>query len=91
VLGRIARQIKQLRRGLKETPIWSLVTRRPDALPLLFLREEVSLCPEVVLQHITWPETDDESDEDDDCSKETKCRISGYLKQFIANGNVNSV
>ncbi|MEQ2231111.1 hypothetical protein ILYODFUR_036105, partial [Ilyodon furcidens] len=46
VLGRISRQIKQLRRGLKETPIWSLVTRRPDALPLLFPKEEVSLCPE---------------------------------------------
>ncbi|XP_032431527.1 uncharacterized protein LOC116727944 isoform X1 [Xiphophorus hellerii] len=85
VLGRVARQIKQLRRGLKETPIWSLVTRRPDAVPLLFPREEASLCPEVVLQHITWPETDDGSDEDDDCSKETRCRISGYLKQFIAN------
>ncbi|KAM9717476.1 uncharacterized protein ACNS7B_021125 [Menidia menidia] len=28
---------------------------------------------------------DDESDEDDHCSKETRCRISGYLKQFIAN------
>ncbi|XP_027878101.1 uncharacterized protein LOC114147725 isoform X3 [Xiphophorus couchianus] len=85
VLGRVARQIKQLRRGLKETPIWSLVTRRPDAVPLLFPREEAFLCPEVVLQHITWPETDDGSDEDDDCSKETRCRISGYLKQFIAN------
>ncbi|CAG5958712.1 unnamed protein product [Menidia menidia] len=85
VLGRVARQIKQLRRGLKETPIWSLVTRRPDAVPLPFQREEASLCPEVVLQHITWPEMDDESDEDDDCSKETICRISGYLKQFIAN------
>ncbi|XP_035984712.1 uncharacterized protein LOC118558301 isoform X2 [Fundulus heteroclitus] len=85
VLGRVARQIKQLRRGLKETPIWSLVTRRPDAVPLLFPREEASLCPEVVLQHITWPEMDAESDEDDDCSKETRCRISGYLKQFVAN------
>ncbi|XP_061663156.1 uncharacterized protein LOC133493618 isoform X2 [Syngnathoides biaculeatus] len=85
VLGRVTRQIKQLRRGLKETPVWALVTRRPDAVSLLFPKEEAALCPEVVLQNITWPETDDGSDEDDNCSSETKSHISGYLRQFITN------
>ncbi|KAK0150313.1 hypothetical protein N1851_008765 [Merluccius polli] len=27
----------------------------------------------------------EDSDDDDDCSVDTKCRISGYLRQFIAN------
>ncbi|XP_063735839.1 uncharacterized protein LOC134861770 isoform X7 [Eleginops maclovinus] len=37
----------------------------------------------VLLQRITWPREDDNDDED--CSVETKCRMSGYLRQFIAN------
>ena len=39
---------------------------------------------QVLLQRLTWPRED--SDDDDDCSVDTKCRISGYLRQFIANG-----
>ena len=39
---------------------------------------------QVLLQRITWPREDDSDDED--CSTETKCRMSGYLRQFITNG-----
>ncbi|XP_066525159.1 uncharacterized protein [Hoplias malabaricus] len=37
----------------------------------------------VLLQRITWPCEDD--DEDDDYSSDTKCCMSGYLRQFITN------
>lgn len=37
------------------------------------------------MQHITWPHEDDD-DNDDDYSLDTKCRISGYLRCFIENG-----
>ncbi|XP_031156039.1 uncharacterized protein LOC116050146 isoform X1 [Sander lucioperca] len=84
VIGRVTRQIKQLRRGLKETPMWTLVTQRPDTVALLFPNEGAgNFSPEVLLQRLTWPRED--SDDDDDCSVDTKCRISGYLRQFIAH------
>lgn len=39
---------------------------------------------QVLLQRITWPREGDS--DDDDCSIETKCRMSGYLRQFIGEG-----
>ncbi|XP_041810818.1 uncharacterized protein LOC121619292 [Chelmon rostratus] len=84
VVGRVTRQIKQLRRGLKETPMWALVTQRPDTVALLFPKEGAGhFSPEVLLQRLTWPHED--SDDDDECSVDTKCCILGYLRQFIAN------
>ncbi|XP_074521136.1 uncharacterized protein LOC141786554 [Halichoeres trimaculatus] len=84
VIGRVTRQIKQLRRGLKETPLWTLMTKRPDTVALLFPKDVAgNVCAEVLLQRITWPREDDSDDED--CSIETKCRMSGYLRQFITN------
>ncbi|XP_063735760.1 uncharacterized protein LOC134861770 isoform X6 [Eleginops maclovinus] len=84
VIGRVTRQIKQLRRGIKETPMWTLVTQRPDTVALLFPKDTAgNVSAEVLLQRITWPREDDNDDED--CSVETKCRMSGYLRQFIAN------
>ncbi|KAK0153289.1 hypothetical protein N1851_005022 [Merluccius polli] len=48
VIGRVTRQIKQLRRGLKETPMWTLVTQRPDTVALLFPKEGAgNFSPEV--------------------------------------------
>ncbi|XP_041804818.1 uncharacterized protein LOC121614800 [Chelmon rostratus] len=83
VVGRVTRQIKQLRRGLKETPMWALVTQRPDTVALLFPKEGAGhFSPEVLLQRLTWPHEDSD---DDECSADTKCRVSGYLRQFIAN------
>ncbi|XP_066518382.1 G2/M phase-specific E3 ubiquitin-protein ligase-like [Hoplias malabaricus] len=84
VIGRITRQIKQLRCGLKETPMWTVLTQRPDTVPLLFAKEGAgNLSSEVLLQRITWPCEDD--DKDDDYSSDTKCSMSGYLRQFITN------
>ncbi|KAK6312330.1 hypothetical protein J4Q44_G00179940 [Coregonus suidteri] len=36
VVGRTMRQIKQLRKGLKDVMVWPLLTSRPDVVPLLF-------------------------------------------------------
>lgn len=44
VLGRTSRQVKQLRRGLKETLIWPLLTERKDTIPLLFPRASDLQC-----------------------------------------------
>lgn len=41
------RSIKQLRRGLKETHMWTLLTQRPDTVPLLFPQELAAVNPEV--------------------------------------------
>ncbi|KAK1896922.1 G2/M phase-specific E3 ubiquitin-protein ligase [Dissostichus eleginoides] len=85
VIGRVIRQIKQLRRGLKETPMWAMLNQRPDTVALLFPQEgAVDYSPAVILQRITWPRDDDE---DDDCSVDTKCRVSGYLRRFIENAS----
>lgn len=81
VIGRVTRQIKQLRRGLKETPMWTLLIQRPDTVPLLFPQEVGAVNPEVLLRRIVWPTDDD----DDDYPVETKCRVTGYLRQFILN------
>lgn len=37
---------------------------------------------QVLLQGLAWPR----EDSDNDCSVDPKCRISGYPRQFIANG-----
>ncbi|XP_049460106.1 uncharacterized protein LOC125905861 [Epinephelus fuscoguttatus] len=82
VLGRVTRQIKQLRRGIKETPMWTLVTQRPDTVALLFPEDTAgNVSAEVLLQRITWPR--EGGSDDDDCSVETTCRMPGYLRQFI--------
>ncbi|XP_062844575.1 uncharacterized protein LOC134303178 isoform X2 [Trichomycterus rosablanca] len=87
VIGRVTRQIKQLRRGLKETQMWTVLTQRPDTVALLFPKPGAdSFSPEELLQRITWPrDEDDDDDDDDDYSGDTKSRMSGYLREFIAN------
>lgn len=48
VIGRVMRQIKRLRRGLKETSMWTLVTQRPEIEALLFPHETMgNISPEV--------------------------------------------
>ncbi|XP_076829455.1 uncharacterized protein LOC143475488 [Brachyhypopomus gauderio] len=67
VLGRVHAQIKQLRKGLKETGIWHLITCRPDVVPLLFPREsDVELTSQMVRQWIQWPQSRQNDSEDSD-------------------------
>ncbi|XP_031171600.1 uncharacterized protein LOC116061499 isoform X2 [Sander lucioperca] len=88
VLGRTSRQVKQLRRGLKETLIWPLVTERKDTIPILFPRMSDAQCtPQMVLDKINWPTQDEE--EDSDVSLEDTCRITGFLRTFVENASPN--
>lgn len=42
------RQIKQIRKGLKETILWPLISERPDVAPVIFPRESSAvLTPQV--------------------------------------------
>ncbi|KAI3377244.1 hypothetical protein L3Q82_008486, partial [Scortum barcoo] len=81
VIGRTMRQIKQLRKGLKDVTVWPLLTSRPDVVPLLFPKmTEMQFTPQMLLGKITWP-VEDSDDEDFDI--ESTCRITGFLRMFI--------
>ncbi|XP_034054812.1 uncharacterized protein LOC117534690 [Gymnodraco acuticeps] len=85
VLGRTSRQVKQLRRGLKETLIWPLLTERKDTIPLLFPRASDLQCtPRMVLEKINWPTQDE--DEDSEVSLEDSC--AHLLRWFWIGWNV---
>ncbi|KAK1172480.1 hypothetical protein AOXY_G5065 [Acipenser oxyrinchus oxyrinchus] len=90
VIGRTSHQIKQLRRGLKDTMVWPLLHARADVIPLVLPRESDALyTPQMILERITWPtmrvEEDEDEEEQEECSLETKCRITGYLRRFSDN------
>ncbi|TDH03167.1 hypothetical protein EPR50_G00160130 [Perca flavescens] len=81
VVGRTMRQIKQLRKGLKDVMVWPLLTSRPDVVPLLFPKmADMQFTPQMLLEKITWP-VEDSDDEDFDL--DTTCRITGFLRMFI--------
>ncbi|XP_072563412.1 G2/M phase-specific E3 ubiquitin-protein ligase-like [Paramormyrops kingsleyae] len=91
VIGRIMRQIKQLRKGLKDVMVWPLLTSRPDVVPLLFPRmAEIMYTPQMLLGKITWP-VEESDDEDDECDVETKCRIAGFLRMFIETASSDTL
>ncbi|KAI7789468.1 hypothetical protein IRJ41_005825 [Triplophysa rosa] len=47
VLGRTTQQVKQLRKGLKDTGVWDFFSSRPDAVPILFPRTcDTNLTPQ---------------------------------------------
>ncbi|XP_060756704.1 G2/M phase-specific E3 ubiquitin-protein ligase-like isoform X2 [Neoarius graeffei] len=88
VLGRAHAQIKQIRKGLKDTGVWPLLATRQDVVPLFFPREaEVQLTPEVILQCIRWPHAKEANsdDSDDDVPTGTVSAITGYFRTFIEN------
>nr|XP_046267505.1 uncharacterized protein LOC124071110 [Scatophagus argus] len=81
VIGRTTRQVKQLRRGIKDVMLWPLLSSRPDVVQLMFPRMvEIQFTPQMVLQKITWP-VEDSDDEDFDV--ENVCRITGFLRTFV--------
>nr|XP_055060770.1 uncharacterized protein LOC129444253 isoform X3 [Misgurnus anguillicaudatus] len=87
VIGRFMRQIKQIRKGLKETMLWPLISERPDVAPVIFPRESSAfLTPQCILERIIWPTMTDD-DDDDECSVTDKSRIAGYLRRFIQNAS----
>ncbi|KAA0721540.1 hypothetical protein E1301_Tti021731 [Triplophysa tibetana] len=59
VLGRLSAQLKQLKKGFKETGVWPLLSFRPDVLALLFPREsEAEITPQAYTcyEHLRLPD-----------------------------------
>uniref|UniRef100_A0AAV2KUW8 HECT domain-containing protein n=1 Tax=Knipowitschia caucasica TaxID=637954 RepID=A0AAV2KUW8_KNICA len=86
VLGRASKQIKQIRKGLKETGIWPLLCERDDVVKLFFPSEvDAEITAEMILSPIQWPipSTDSDSDDEDDCSVEEITRTCDYLKTYV--------
>ncbi|KAJ8245151.1 hypothetical protein GJAV_G00274630 [Gymnothorax javanicus] len=81
VIGRTMRQIKQLRKGLKDVMVWPPLTSMPDVIPLLFPKmAEMQFTPQMLLEKITWPVEDSD---DEDFDMESTCRITGFQRTFI--------
>ncbi|KAK0134310.1 hypothetical protein N1851_030131 [Merluccius polli] len=94
VLGRSAKQMKQLRKGLKETGIWPLLSNRADVVKLLFPSEkEAEITPQMIIAYITWPKLNPESDDDDDedVSVEAVTRVMAYFRTFIENDHLKNL
>ncbi|KAL2085043.1 hypothetical protein ACEWY4_020561 [Coilia grayii] len=91
VLGRSHAQIKQLRKGLKDTGVWPLLATRPDVAPLFFPREaEVQLTPQAILQSIKWPQSQEaynSDDSDDDIQTGTISAITVFFRTFVENAS----
>ncbi|MGH0154001.1 UNVERIFIED_CONTAM: hypothetical protein FKN15_028249 [Acipenser sinensis] len=86
VIGCTSHQIKQLRRGLKDTMVWPLLHARADVILLVLPRESDALyTSQMIIERITWPamRVEEDEEEEEECSLETKCRITGYLRRFI--------
>ncbi|XP_059215999.1 uncharacterized protein LOC131993938 [Centropristis striata] len=89
VLGRTSRQVKQLRRGLKETLIWPLLTERKDTIPLLFpSASDLQCTPRMVLEKIKWPTQDEDEDSDVSLEDTSSPSILGKLLEFWIGWNV---
>ncbi|XP_058603956.1 uncharacterized protein LOC131522468 [Onychostoma macrolepis] len=96
VLGRAGAQLKQLKKGLKDTGVWPLISCRPDVLPLLFPREsEVEITPEMILQAIQWPQTqhteDSEDSDADDIQPEKLNLVTGLLRTFVEHASPSNL
>lgn len=89
VLGRSAKQVKQLRKGLKETGIWPLLSNRSDVVKLLFpCEKEAEITPQMILAHIKWPTPNSDSDDDEnDVSVEAITRVTTYFRTFIEHAS----
>ncbi|KAF1385988.1 hypothetical protein PFLUV_G00113470 [Perca fluviatilis] len=88
VIHRVRQPIKQIRKSLKETGIWPLLSNRPDVHPIIFPRESnEELNPQDVIQSIHWPQpkfdSDEEEDNEDKVPLEKVSLITGFLRKFI--------
>ncbi|CAM4732698.1 unnamed protein product [Leuciscus chuanchicus] len=91
VLGRVKSQIKDLRKGLKETGIWPLLSQRLDSHQVVFPRESVmDITAQTVLQKIAWPKPVDDDEDNDDCiAVEIISIITSYMRRFIEEASPN--
>ncbi|XP_035501964.2 uncharacterized protein LOC118317415 [Scophthalmus maximus] len=92
VLGQLNMQIKQVKKGLKETGIWPLLNLRPDVVPVLFPREcEAEINPERVLQSIIWLHVRQTNDSDSDDLENETMQVTGFFRQFVEEASADSL
>ncbi|KAJ8396128.1 hypothetical protein AAFF_G00022010 [Aldrovandia affinis] len=97
VIGRTKRQIKQIRRGLKDTRVLELLIERPDTVPLIFPRSaNIAPSAQAILSNIVWPGEegngdDDEDDDEDTCPKHLRDRTTGFLRRFIETASAKKL
>lgn len=87
VIERRRTQIKQLRKGLKDSGVLNMIKERPALAAVLFPRSaEQAMDSQTILKRIIWPMPDSE-DEDDHSSVEETCLVTGFLRAYIENGS----
>lgn len=87
VIERRLTQMKQLRKGLKETGVLNMIKERFALAAVLFPRStEQVLDSQTILKRIIWP-TPDSDDEEDHISVEETCLVAGFLRDYIENGS----
>ncbi|XP_063050710.1 uncharacterized protein LOC134445588 [Engraulis encrasicolus] len=100
VLVRRSRQVKQIRKGLKETNVLPMLKERPDTAEVLFPRAASAvLTAQAILSHVVWPgkdddsnsESDRDSDSNTDSSPKKDCRAEEFLRRFIETASATSL
>ncbi|XP_056100721.1 uncharacterized protein LOC130079463 [Rhinichthys klamathensis goyatoka] len=85
VIGRREKQMQQLKKGLKDTGVFRMVKERPSLIEVLFPRSSsLTIDAEMILEKVIWPNPD--SDDEENFSLETCCRITSYFRQYIEQG-----
>ncbi|XP_049906331.1 uncharacterized protein LOC126393928 [Epinephelus moara] len=87
VIERRRTQMKQLRRGLKDSSVVTMIKERPALAEVLFPRSaEQVMDSQTILKRIIWPMPDSE-DEDDHSNVEETCLVTGFLRDYIEKGS----
>ncbi|XP_076849279.1 uncharacterized protein LOC143497276 isoform X2 [Brachyhypopomus gauderio] len=85
VVGRREKQVQQIKKGLKDIGVLSMIKERPAIIERLFPRAASQVIePEMILDKTIWPAPD--SDEDMDYQLEDSCKVTGFFRQYIEHG-----
>ncbi|KAK1904039.1 G2/M phase-specific E3 ubiquitin-protein ligase, partial [Dissostichus eleginoides] len=84
VIGRRTKQIKQIRKGLKDTKVWTLLKEKPETARIVFPRQANAFpTAQAILSLIVWPRDDSDDDEDDSYPRSIQDQTAGFLRKFI--------
>ncbi|XP_026101665.1 uncharacterized protein LOC113073000 isoform X1 [Carassius auratus] len=91
VITRRIRQIKQLKKGLKDTGVLQLLKEKPETAAVLFPRSSsLVVMPEMILERVIWP-SNDSSDSEQECNIEQQCSALAFFRQYVENANSESL
>ncbi|XP_036417031.1 uncharacterized protein LOC118800956 isoform X2 [Colossoma macropomum] len=84
VLGRTTKQVKQIKRGLKDTGVLELFSSRPDTVPILFPRvTETEITSQMILDKNIWPREEDV--DEDILTLEDQCTCARLFPDVYRN------